>query len=433
MVTAAVGYHESPLDVARINFEASAGRVLAEPDLRLLLSACSRDVRFELPVRLDNGELRLFQALRTHHHSGRGPHLGGLRFSPAISSGLMFALAQTLTWKAALAGVHFSGSMGGVLCDPAELSIAEVERITRAYVARLQPLLGPFQDVLQLEISSSPQIAAWIHNEYAAHLNPIPGASRDDSEPAALACVVGKPEAIGGIAGREQAVARGVLGLLRRIAEERGKTLGELRVALYGCTGVSRGLEQICAGYIPSDTRASKSDGDIQEYTNSGTALAAAVRQMGRKGTEVPDTPDGEVSGPEAVLQADCDVLILAGNECAVHAGNAAKIVAPVIVEAADLSVASAADQILARKGAVVIPSLVANAGVVIAAYLEWDANLRQVSIGTEAAGREIEERVLKAYDAVRQRAMERSQTLRAAAYDIALERVAAVERLRAP
>ncbi len=402
MVTAAAGFHESPLDVARMNFEASAGRVLAEPDLRLLLSACSRDVRFELPVRLDSGELRLFQALRTQHNSGRGPHLGGLRFSPAISSGLMFALAQTLTWKAALTGVHFGGSMGGVLCDPAELSIAEVERVTRAYVARLQPLLGPFQDVLQLEISSSPQIAAWIHNEYAAHLNPIPGANRDDSEPAALACVVGKPETIGGIAGREQVVARGVLGLLRRIAEERGKVPGELRVALHGCTGVSRGM-------------------------------AEAVRRMGCKCVEVSDARQAEVSGPEAALQADCDVLILAGDECAVHAGNVARIVAPVIIEAAELSVTSVADMVLAQKGAVVIPSLVANAGVVIAAYLEWDANLRQVSIGTEAAGREIEEQVLKAYDAVRQRARERSQTLRAAAYDIALERVAAVERLRAP
>ena len=91
----------------------------------------------------------------------------------------MFALAQTLTWKAALAGVHFGGSMGGVLCNPAELSTAEMERITRAYVARLQPLLGPFQDVLQPESASSPQIAGWIHSEYAAHLNPIPGASRD--------------------------------------------------------------------------------------------------------------------------------------------------------------------------------------------------------------------------------------------------------------
>jgi glutamate dehydrogenase/leucine dehydrogenase len=345
----------------------------------------------------------------------------------------MFALAQTLTWTAALAGVHFAGSMGGVLCNPAELSVAEVERITRAYVARLHPLLGPFKDILQLETASSPQIAAWIQSEYAAHLNPIPDASRDDGEPAALACVVGKPEAGGGIADREQAVARGVLALLRRIAEERGKVLGELRVAMYGCAGVSRGLERIRASYIPRDSRASKSSVDIQEFTNSGTALAAAVRQMGRKAIEVPDVPDSEVSGPEAVLQADCDVLILAGNECAVHAGNATKIVAPVIIEAADLSITPAADQMLARNGAVVIPSLVANAGVVIAAYLEWDANLRQVSVSTEAAGREIEERVLQAYDAVRQRALERSQTLRAAAYDIALERAAVVERLRTP
>jgi glutamate dehydrogenase (NAD(P)+) len=402
MVTAAVGYHESPLDVARINFEASAGRILAEADLRLLLSACSRDVRLELPVRLDSGELRLFPAFRTQHNSGRGPHLGGLRFSPAISDGLMFALAQTLTWKAALAGVHFAGSMGGVLCQPAELSIAEVERITRAYVARLQPLLGPFQDVLQLEPASSPQIAAWIHSEYAAHLNPIAGANRVATEPATLACVVGKPEASGGIADREQAVARGVLGLVRQIAEERGKAADELCVALHGSTGVSRGL-------------------------------AAAVRPLGCKWVDISDAAHPDVDATEAVLQAACDVLILAGDECAVHAGNAAKIVAPVIIEAADLSVTPLADMILAFKGTVVIPSLVANAGAVIAAHLEWDANLRQVGIGTEAAGREIEARVLQAYEAVRRRTRERSQTLPAAAYDIAIERVATVERLRMP
>jgi glutamate dehydrogenase (NAD(P)+) len=405
MATAAaarVGYHESPLDIARINFEASAGRVLADPDLRLLLSACSRDLHFEFPVRLDNGELRLFQAFRTHHNVGRGPHLGSLRFSPTISSGLLFALAQTLTWKAALVGVHFGGAMGGVLCNPAELSTAEMERITRAYVARLLPLLGPFQDVLQPEPASSPQIASWIHSEYAARLNPIPGAGRDAGEPAVLACVVGKPEAGGGIANREQAIARGILALLGRIADEKGKALGELCVALHGCTGASRDL-------------------------------ALAVRRMGCKWIEVPDAAQTGVAGQKAVLQSACDVLILADDECAVYAGDAARIVAPVIIEAADLSITPLADMVLAQKGTLVIPSLVANAGVVIAAHLEWDANLRQVSIGTEAVGSEIEERVLKAYDAVRQRAMDRRQTLRAAAYDAALDRVATVERLRLP
>jgi glutamate dehydrogenase (NAD(P)+) len=402
MVTAAIGYHESPLDVARINFEASAARVLAEADLRVLLSACSRDVQLELPVRLDSGELRLFHAFRAYHSPGRGPHLGGLRFSPSITSGLMFALAQTLTWKAALAGVHFDGSMGGVLCNPAELSIAEVERITRTYVARLQPLLGPFQDILQLEAAASPQIAGWIHSEYADQLNPIADANRDSREPAVLACVVGKPEGGGGIADREQAVARGVLSLLRRIAEERGKVPGELCVALHGCNGLSR-------------------------------SLATAVRQLGCKSIEPSEAPHFEVAGPEAVLQAAADVLILAGEECALHAGNAARVVAPVVIEAADLSITPAADRMLAFKGAAVIPSLIANAGAVIAAYLEWDANLRQVSIGTEAAGLEIETRILQTYDAVRQRAGERRQTLPAAAYDIALDRVATVQRLRVP
>ncbi len=401
MVTAAVGgYNESPFDVARVNFEASAGRVLAEADLRLLLSACSRDLRFELPVRMDSGALRLFHAFRSQHNSGRGPHLGALRFSPGISSGLMFALAQTLTWKAALAEVHFSGSMGGVICDPAELSIAEMERITRAYVARLQPLLGAFQDILQPE--ANPQIAGWIQRAYAAHLNPIPGANRDEREPVALACVVGKAEASGGIADREQAVARGVQVLVRRIAEERGKTLGELTVALHGSN-------------------------------DAGRALAAAMCELGCRWAEISEPRQMEVAATEAALQAAVDVLILAGSECAVHTGNVTKIVAPVIIEAADLSVTQVADLVLAQRGTVVIPCLVANAGEVIAAHLEWDANLRQVTVSGEDAGREVEARVLKMYDAVRGRAAERSQTLRAAAYDIALEREAAVERLRKP
>jgi glutamate dehydrogenase (NAD(P)+) len=429
MVTAAVGYTESPLDVAKVNFEASAGRVLANPDLRLLLSACSRDLQIDLPVRLDNGELRLFRAFRTHHNSGRGPHLGGLRFSPAVSSGLIFALAQTLTWKAALAEVLFAGSMGGVLCNPAELSAAELERITRAYVARLQPLMGPFQDVLQPDIPSSAQIAGWMSGEYAARLHRVPAVSGDGSEPAALACVVGKPEADGGIADREQAVARGLLKLVEQIAQERGKASGQLCVALHGCTVESRNWDQIRASYIPSDSRASNPGGDIQECTNSGTALAAAVRQMGCKMVQLPDAQHTE----DAVLQSACDVLILAGDECAVHLGNAAKISAPVIIEVSDLSVTPTADRILAQKGTVIIPSLVANTGAVIAAHLEWDANLRQAGISREAVGREIEARTLKAYDAVRRRAMEQNQTLRAASYDIALERTAAVESLRIP
>ena len=401
MVTAAAGYNESPFDVARINFEASAGRVLTEPDLRLLLSSCSRDLRFELPIRLDSGELRLFHAFRTHHSSGRGPHLGALRFAPDLSSGLMFALAQTLTWKAGLAEVHFAGSMGGVLCNPAELSVAEMERITRAYVACLQPLLGPFKDILQLEPGANPRIADWIQGEYTAQLNLIPGAHCAESDPVALACVVGKAEGSGGLADGGQLELRGVVALLRRIAEERGKTPAELSVALYGANGASRAL--------------------------------AEVRQLGCKWIGAPELRQTEAAAPEAALQAAADVLILAGGECAVNTGNVTKIVAPVIIEAADLSLTPVADMVLAQKGTIVIPSLVANAGAVIAAHLEWDANLRQAGVGSKAAGNEIELRVLKAYDAVRRRATECSQTLRAAAYDLALDRVAAVERLRKP
>jgi glutamate dehydrogenase/leucine dehydrogenase len=401
MVTAAVGLIESPLDVARMNFDASAARVLTNPDLRLLLSACSRDARFQLPIRLDNGELRLFDAFRTHHSSALGPHLGALRFSPEVSSGLMFALAQTLTWKAILAEVHFGGAMGGVLCNPEELSGAEAERITRAYVAASRSLLGPFHDVLQPEAESGPQFAGWMHGEYAARFKSVPGG--DSGEPAVLASVVGKAESGGGIADREQAVLRGVQGLVRRVAEERGKVPGELRVAVSGSSAaVTRGL-------------------------------AVAAGQLGCKLIETSDARRMDVAGSDAVLQAAADVLILAGKECAVHAGNAPGIVAPVIVEASDLCVTPAADKILARKGTVVIPSLVGNAATVVAAHLEWDANLRQVSIGAAAAGGEIEARVLKAYDAVRRRAAQHGQTLRAAAYDIALERAAAVERLRMP
>ena len=416
MVTAATLYRESPFDVVRLNFEAACQRVL-DAEMRSLLSLRQREVRVDLPVRMDHGELRVFKGYRIQHNAVRGPMLGALRFGAAVNGELLLALAETATWKAALAEVPFGGAMGGVVCDPAKLSIGELERLTRSLVASLKPMLGPFRDVLQPDRTSTPEMMAWAQSEYAAGLRTEEAGKFDESKArnTALACFAGKPEAMGGIAGREDAICGSVVALVAREAEILGVPLNQLRVAVQG--------DNFIASRIAAMTRSAGCE-LVAESTCGASRHNGVVAA-----TEKSSSPDTS----EAVLHSDCDVLIVAGEECAVHAGNVTRVQARVLIEAADLAVTPMAEVVLVQRRIRIVPDLVATAGTVIASYLEWDANLRQASVVASAACEGITGGVLKAYETVAQRALERQQTLRAAAYDVAVQRVAEVERLRLP
>src|SRR5689334_22530071 len=189
----------SPTSIVDRNFEVAAERLGLTLEQRKLLKMPFREVKVEVPIRMDDGDLRVFNGYRVQHSGARGPAKGGIRFHPAVDLAEVRSLAEAMTWKTALANIPFGGAKGGVDCDPTEMSKAELERVTRKFISRIHNVLGPYRDVPAPDVNTNPQVMAWIMDEYSSHHGYSP------------ACVTGKPVSLGGSLGREEATGRGVM------------------------------------------------------------------------------------------------------------------------------------------------------------------------------------------------------------------------------
>ena len=189
---------------------------------KLLLKTPFREVKVEVPVRMDDGSVRVFLGYRTQHNGARGPAKGGIRYFPTVNEEEIRSLAEAMTWKTALMNIPFGGAKGGVNCDPQQMSQGELERMTRKFVARIHHLLGPYRDIPAPDVNTNPQVMAWILDEYS---------SRHGYSPA---CVTGKPMELGGCPGRKQATGRGVMHILAEHMKDCGRSLRGLRVVLQG-------------------------------------------------------------------------------------------------------------------------------------------------------------------------------------------------------
>lgn len=407
----------SPQDIVDRNFELAADTLGLDKQSRLLLKTPHRELRVKVPVRLDDGILRVFSGYRVQHNGARGPVKGGMRYHPAVDEHEIRSLAEVMTWKTALANVPFGGAKGGVNCDPLEMSQPEVERVTREFISRIHHILGPSRDVPAPDVNTNPQVMAWMLDEYSYRHGYSP------------ACVTGKPVELGGSVGRNEATGRGLMYVLTEYMKDRGTSLQGARVAIqgFGNVGSNAALllaQQGCEIFAVSDMY-----GGVVSSDGSGLPIGELLRHARNTGSVI-GFP-GESIDNDDLLLLDCDILIPAALECVLHGENAARVRARVIAEAANLPTTPEADEILERRGVVVLPDILANVGGVVVSYFEWVQNLQQYYWEEDRVNSELYRYISRAYRDVANLARGSKIPFKRAAYQISVERVARAEQLR--
>ena len=405
-------------ETAERNFSLAAEQLFLRPDQRQLLRTPFREIKVALPIQMDDGTIAVFVGYRVQHSGARGPGKGGIRFHPEVRDGEIHALAEIMTWKTALAELPFGGAKGGIACDPSLMSTAELERLTRKYVARIHRFMGPYRDIPAPDLNTGPQTMAWILDEFS---------SRHGYSPA---CVTSKPIELGGLPGRNTATGYGVGIVLTEHLLATGRAPAGLRVVIQGFGNVGSNAAQFladcgCAVIAVSDIR-----GGIISRDGRGLPIPDLIRHARTTGSVV-DFPGCDPIGHQELLSLDCDVLIPAALEGVLHADNADAVRASLVVEAANMPVTAEADEIFAKNGITVIPDILANSGGVIASYFEWTQNLQQEAWTAQRVSNELRRRLSHTYREVARVASSRGISLRRAAYVIAVERVANAEALR--
>lgn len=408
----------NPQAIVDYNFDRAARHLGLNASQQRLLKEPFREVSVKVPVRMDDGTLEIFRGYRVQHNGARGPFKGGIRFSPDVNEDEVRALAKAMTWKTALADIPFGGAKGGVNCDPLRLSKAELERVTRKFIANIRHVLGPMRDIPAPDMGTNPQVMAWILDEFS---------SRQGYSPA---CVTGKPVELGGSVGRNRATGRGVVIVLREHLRELNRTLDGLRVVIQGFGNVGANVSLLLADQGAEIMAVGDIFGAVTGIEGRSLPVQELAEYAKREGTVV-GFPKSVPIEPEELLLLDCDVLIPAAAECVLHSGNAERVRATTIAEAANLPTTPEADEILGRKGVSIIPDILANAGGVIVSYFEWVQNLQQKPWDEFAVRKELGRRMCETYRDVSHLAAHEGKTLRDVGYALAMERVLRAEEKR--
>lgn len=410
------GSDASELETVRHAFEDAARHVGLPDDLRERLRGSNREVSAQIPVRMDDGSIRVFTAYRVQHDNSRGPYKGGMRFHPEVDLDGVRALAATMTWKTALNNLPFGGAKGGVDCEPKSLSEAERQAVTRGLMSPLESVIGPMTDIMAPDMGSGPREMAWMMDWWSRANGYAP------------AIVTGKPVALGGTQGRVEATGEGVALTIRAHEQAAGRSLAGRRVVVQGFGNV--GSHAAAALHRMGCVVVGVSDVVSGVVNPRGLDVAELVRRarsgiVGHEGMDVERVTNAEL------LACECDILVPAAIGGVIHTGNADTIRARVVAEGANSPLTPGADAILAERGVEVIPDVLANAGGVVVSYLEWIQNTQNVQWQRTQVDAELERRLTEAYVASAERAANDHCSLRQAAHRIAVERVAEAVALR--
>ncbi len=407
----------NPYQMAVQQFEAAADKINLSEDMREILRQPKRELTVNFPVRLDNGRVKTFTGYRVQHNVNRGPAKGGIRYGPDVTLDEVKALAMWMTWKCAVVGIPYGGAKGGVICDPKQMSPGELERLTRRYATEISIVIGPHSDIPAPDVNTNAQVMGWIMDTYSMHEGySIP------------AVVTGKPLSIGGSEGRNDATATGVLFVTRQAAKHLGMPLRGTRVSIQGYGNAGSIAARLfhnegCKVVAVSDT-----SGGI--YNESGIDPAAVLRFKQERGS-VTGYPHAQHVSVQDVLEVPCDILIPAATEGVITAANANRVQARIISEAANGPTTPEADEILFKKGTLVIPDILANAGGVTVSYFEWVQDLQSFFWGVEEITQKLEVIMNRAFAAVADKADQFSCEMRLAANMLAISRVAEATQVR--
>jgi len=397
------------LEDAQYYFSKAANVLDLTDRVRGILLSPIRTVKVDVIVENDNDDLVHYTGYRVQHSRARGPMKGGLRFHPSMDEDHAAALAGLMTWKTAIVDVPYGGAKGGINCDPANMSSGELSAVTRRFVREIKELIGPTTDIPAPDVNTNAQVMAWIMDEYSSYYGFSPGV------------VTGKPLHVFGSEGREEATGRGVVYALREALKDRRESLAGQRIAIQGFGNVGSHAARIAAAGGSKIVAVGDHGGGVANEDGLDVeALAAHVA----KHRSVAGFSGGEAFESSDVLTWDCDVLIPAALEGVLNRDNAAHVRAKLILEAANGPTTPEADEILRKRGATIVPDILANAGGVTVSYFEWAQNIQQFRWDLERVNLELEKTMIRAYRAVADTAEQRKLDLRTSAFVLAVQRV---------
>jgi glutamate dehydrogenase (NAD(P)+) len=402
--------HTFRLAVAQ--FDQAAEAMGLDPNLRERLKLPQRSLVVSLPVRMDDGRVEVFTGYRVQHDSSRGPSKGGIRYHPDVNLGEVAALAMWMTWKCALAGLPYGGAKGGVKVNPKTLSRAELQRLTRRYAAEIFPLIGPDKDVPAPDVGTDAQVMAWIMDTYSQQVGyAVPGV------------VTGKPLALGGSLGREEATGRGVVYVTLEALQYLKLSIENATVAIQGFGNVGSHTALIMQQHGARVVAVSDVSGGI--YDAKGLDLQELHRRYRTDGRSLRDTKLGDAITNEELLQLDCTVLVPAALSEQITEKNASHLRCRILAEGANGPTTLEADRILEDKGVFIIPDILANSGGVIVSYFEWVQDLQRFFWSETDIQRRLQDIITSAFQRTLEFSTERRTSMRMAALISGIDQVA--------
>jgi len=409
---------QNPFEIAQAQLDRAAKKLNLDPAIHAVLREPMREMHVSLPVRMDDGRVRVFKGFRVQYNDARGPNKGGIRFHPEETIDTVRALAAWMTWKCAIVDIPLGGGKGGVICNPKEMSQSELERLSRAYIDALAHMIGPEKDVPAPDVYTNPQTMAWMMDEFSKLVGYYsPGV------------ITGKPIALGGSRGRDDATARGGMYTIRETAKLLKMDLSKATVAIQGYGN---------AGYYAALLAKQMFGSKVIAVSDSGGGI---LMEQGLDADEVLDHkvrtgsvakfPGSKPISNGALLELDVDILLPSALENVITEENAGNIKAKICGELANGPTTPEADDVLYQKGVFVIPDSLCNAGGVTVSYFEWVQNLYSYYWDEEDVYEQLDKKMTKAFYDVLAVSLEHKVDMRMAAYMVAVERVAEAMKLR--
>jgi len=407
------------LKVAEKQVDRAAARLHLDPGVAEKIKQTRRELTVHLPVKMDDGSIKMFTGYRIQHNTTRGPAKGGIRYHPDVDLDEVKALAMWMTWKCAVVNIPFGGAKGGVQCDPRSMSLHELENMTRRYIWEIAFMIGPDQDIPAPDVHTNPQVMAWIMDTYSTIKGySVPGV------------VTGKPLELGGSLGRMEATGKGVFTVAGEAARHLNMSINGARVVIQGCGNVGGTAAQYFDRAGAKVIGISDYQGGI--YNPKGLNVAEALNCRNQYSCFITRKGPGweEITNQE-LLQLDCDILVPAAIENQITDKNAPRIKAKLIVEGANGPTIPEADDILKDRGILIVPDILANAGGVTVSYFEWVQNLQELLWNEEEISDRLIRIMKKSFAEVWQLSQKEKIDMRTAALMLGIGRVAEATRLR--
>lgn len=401
----------NPFRISQIQFDIAAEFLKLDIGLRQVLRTPKRVLEVSIPTKMDNGQLKVFTGYRVQHNIARGPAKGGIRYHPNVTLDEVKALAAWMTWKTATVNIPYGGGKGGVICDPKRMSKSELERMTRRFASEILPIIGPERDIPAPDVYTDAQTMAWIMDTYSMTV----GYS-------ALGVVTGKPIPLGGSLGRNEATARGCVYVTEEACKAKKISLRGAAVAIQGFGNAGATAARLFAEKKAKIVAISDSRGGV--FNSRGIDPIKALRYKERSGTVVGMPGASRISNDD-LLTLKCDILVPAALENVITLHNADQIKAKIVAEAANGPTTPHADEVLHRKSIMVLPDILANAGGVTVSYFEWAQDLQGVFWQEQEVNARLEMVMKKAFGDVYETMRKYHTHMRAAAYVLAVGRVA--------